>query len=177
MVQRCLSHSAKFLVPQIHSIPKDIFEGQRLVAEASFCQPRVHVRAKSVGSNDDGQSFRKSGNGIERFLPDLNQGVSRLGTLGIFLTLAMVLTPSRVRAQQPLSERFFHRGTIEGEVLRWRVPDKGDSAHVGPRSTCAGGGRCWGELRAGFGGPSFWCVLSRFRGLSVSSCFAVSCLT
>ena len=122
------------------------------MAEAGFCQPRVHVRAKSVGRGGDGLAFGRGGDGIECLLSDFNQGVSRLGTLGIFLTLVMVLTPSRVRAQQPLSECFLHRGTVEREVLRWGVPGRGESSHVGGvrrallrSSTGAGGGSCRGE--------------------------------
>ena len=39
------------------TVSKGVFEGQGLVAEARFSQPRVHVSAKSVGGGGDGLSF------------------------------------------------------------------------------------------------------------------------
>ena len=156
MVEHCFSHSAKFLVPQVRSIPKDILEGQRLVAEASFCQSRVHVRAKAVGGSGDGLAFGGGGDSIGCFLFDLDQRVSRLGTLSILLTLVMVLTPSRAGPNSHCRS-VSSIGTVEREVLFCGVPGGGGSSHAGGvsrallrGSTGAGGGSCRRGLRAGY---------------------------
>ena len=157
MVEHSLGHSAELLVPQVRSVSKDVFEGPGLVAEAGFSQPRVHVRTKSVRGGSDGVAFGRGGNGIKCLLSEFDQGVSRLGPLGILLTLVMVLTPDGICTQEPLSECLFHGGAIEREVLLWRAPGGCASPHVGGvrrallRGSAGAGSlrRRWG-LRTGF---------------------------
>ena len=143
MLEHSRGHGAELLVPQVRSVSKDVFESQGLVAEACFSQPRVHVSAESVGGGGDGLSLRRGGNGIECLLSDLDQGVSRLGPLGMFPTLVMVLAPGGIRAQKTLSERFLHGGAIEGEVLFGRAPGGNASSHVGGSGRALRFRRCW----------------------------------
>ena len=107
------------------------------MAEAGLCQSRVNIRAEPVGSGGDGLSFGRSGHGVKRFLPDLNQGVGWLGTLGVFLVLMVVLAPSRVGAQQPLSKCFLNGSTIERELFSWGVPSRSSGAHERPEAHSA----------------------------------------